>query len=179
MGLKGELIEGEPGETTPQPTPSELEIITDTPPVLDVKTAVEAWNNYLELCGKLLDTSDYQKYQDKDGEIHEFPKKSAWFKLGKAFNVNTEIVEKSVDRTQTGRVREAYYRVRAWLPNNGRSVEADASCDIFEKGKQKSSGHDLRATAETRATNRAIAKLIGAGEVSSDEINSGDLKKIE
>lgn len=179
MALKGEIITDAPAEKTPVASTSELEIMSDQPPVLDVEKAVEAWNNYLDLCKRLLDSSDYQKYEDKDGAIHEFPKKSAWFKLGKAFNVDTEIIEKSVHRSKTGRVQEAYYRVRAWLPNNGRTVEADASCDIFEKGRKNSSGHDLRATAETRATNRAIAKLIGAGEVSSDEINSGDLTKIK
>ena len=176
MALKGELIEGEVENNS---TSSEIEIVENQTPILDVDQALEAWNNYQELCKKLLDSSDYQQYEDKDGETHHFPKKSAWFKLGKAFNVDTEIIEKSVDRSKTGRVREAYYRVRASLPNGGRSVEADASCDIFEKGRSKSSGHDLRATAETRATNRAIAKLIGAGEVSSEEINSGDLKLVK
>lgn len=147
--------------------------------IVNVESKVEAWNNYQELCTKLLNDTDYQYYEDRDGTTKRFPKKSAWFKLGKAFNVNTEIVEKEVYRSKTGRVQEAYYRVCAYLKDGSRTVEADASCDVWEKGKAKSSGHDLRTTAETRATNRAIAKLIGAGEVSAEEINSGDLKKIK
>ena len=145
--------------------------------IVDVKTSLEAWNNYQMLCSKLLTDKDYQLYKDRDGSTKRFPKKSAWFKLGKAFNVNHAIVEKQVYRAKNGQVKEAYYRVRAWL-TDGRSVEADGSCDVWEKGKQKASGHDLRTTAETRATNRAISKLIGAGEVSAEEINSGDLKPV-
>ena len=174
MALKGEVIEVKEKETKT----NELQVSTDTQLGVNVEQALEDWNNYQELCRRLLDDSDFQKYVDKEGEVHEFPKKSAWFKLGRAFNVDTEIVEHTEQRTKTGRVFESYYRVRATLPNGGRSVEADASCDTFENGKKKASAHDIRGTAETRATNRAIAKLIGAGEVSSEEINSGELKKI-
>lgn len=164
---KAEVIEEKP----------ELAIVDESnPAIIDVETSVDAWNKYQELCTKLLDDKDYQLYKDRDGKTKRFPKKSAWFKLGKAFNVNTEIVSSEVYRAKNGQVKEAYYKVRAWLGD--RSVEADASCDVWERGKSKSSGHDIRTTAETRATNRAISKLIGAGEVSAEEINSGDLKKI-
>lgn len=167
MAIKKAEVITEKNEITP---------VENTGAIIDVKSSVEAWNNYQELCVKLLTPADYQKYKDRDGSIKQFPKKSAWFKLGKAFNVNTEIVEKEVYRAKNGQVKEAYYRVRAWLAN--RTVEADASCDVWEKGKMKASGHDLRTTAETRATNRAISKLIGAGEVSAEEINNNELVKI-
>lgn len=147
--------------------------------IVDVETSLQAWQNYQELCTRLLNDGDYQQYKDNNGKIKRFPKKSAWFKLGKAFNVCTRIIENTVHRTKTGRVQEAYYRVEAYLPDGSRSVEADASCDVWEKGKATASGHDLRTTAETRATNRAISKLIGAGEVSAEEINNGDLKKVD
>lgn len=172
MGLKTEAVK----------TAEIVEIQEQEPTIsnevaqVNVENAIENWHKYQELCKQLLDDSDYQKYKDKNGEIKKFPKKSASFKLGKAFNVNTEIIEHIEERKKNGKVYESYYRVRAWV--NGRSVEADASCDIFEKGKQDSNGHDLRATAETRATVRAIRKLIGAGEVSSEELSSGELKKI-
>ena len=70
-----------------------------------------------------------------------------------------------------GRVREAYYCVRATLPN-GRSVESDALCSRSERGKDKVSDHTIMSTAKTRATNRAIAELIGAGEVSAEEMGA-------
>ena len=155
---------------------NEIAVIENNTAMVNVEDSLEAWENYQELCTKLLNDKDYQEYKDADGKLKRFPKKSAWFKLGKAFNVNTEIVDIQIERGKNGQVKEAYYRVRAWVGN--RSVEADASCDVWERGKARSSGHDLRTTAETRATNRAISKLIGAGEVSAEEINSGDLKKV-
>lgn len=146
---------------------------------MNVNEALQQWQDYQELCKKLLDESDYQPITVKEkGEKgnwvtvnKSFPKKSAFFKLGRAFNVDTEIIEKEEYRhPKTHRLIDVDYTVRATLPN-GRTVVANGSCDKYEKGKDKASAHDLRATAETRATNRAIAKLIGAGEVSFEELS--------
>ena len=137
--------------------------------IVNVDMAVEQWEQYQELCRRLLDDTDYQLYK-QNGESKKFPKKSAFFKLGRAFNVDTEIINKTEYRhPKTHRVIDVDYEVRATLPN-GRTVVANGSCDKFEKGKNNASAHDLRATAETRATNRAISKLIGAGEVSWEEV---------
>lgn len=149
----------------------------DTVPNVDI--AKKQWTAYQELCKGILDDSDYQKIivkeKDETGNYvpieRGFKKKSAWQKLGRAFNVDTRIVEKEFIRTKTGRINEAYYCVRASLPN-GRSVESDALCSRSEKGKAKVSDHTIMATAKTRATNRAISELIGAGEVSSDEMTA-------
>lgn len=158
-------------------THNALMSIKDTVP--DVDAAVESWKAYMKLCGKegILTQKDYQKIwvkeKDENGNYitveREFKKKSAWQKLARAFNVDTAIVEKEFTRTKTGTITEAYYCVRATLPN-GRSVESDALCNRREKGKSKIKDHDIMAIAKTRATNRAIAELIGAGEVSSEEI---------
>ena len=147
--------------------------------LLNVDAAVEQWEQYQDLCRRILDESDYQQItvKEKDPETgkyvpvkRKFRKKSGWFKIGRAFNIDTEIVEREDFRhPKTHRVVESYYQVRATLPN-GRSVVADASCDKYEKGKTNASAHDLRTTAETRATNRAVAKLVGAGEVSAEEL---------
>lgn len=150
-------------------------IAVDTVP--NVEIAKKQWDAYQELCKGILDKSDYQKIivkeKDENGNYvsveREFKKKSAWQKLARAFNVDTRIVERDLERTKMGRVREAYYCVRATLPN-GRSVESDALCSRSERGKDKVSDHTIMATAKTRATNRAISELIGAGEVSSDEM---------
>lgn len=146
--------------------------------VPDVKTAIAQWNAYQELCKGLLNDNDYQeitvKQKDENGKYvkvqKQFKKKSAWQKLGRAFNVDTEIVVRELERTQTGRVKEAYYCIRASLPN-GRHVESDAICSRSETGKDKSTDHTIMSTAKTRATNRAIAELIGAGEVSAEELD--------
>lgn len=146
----------------------------------DVDAAVDSWKAYMKLCGKkgILNETDYQKILIKEknpetGEYEiverEFKKKSAWQKLARAFNVDTCIVSKEFQRTKTGSIQEAYYCIRASLPN-GRSVESDAMCNRRERGKKKIKDHDIMAIAKTRATNRAIAELIGAGEVSSEEV---------
>ena len=166
--VKAEIIE----------TPQEAEVMkVDNVP--DVDTAIEQWGAYQKLCKGLLNETDYQeiivKEKDEDGNFikvkRHFKKKSAWQKLSRAFNVDTTIVDRSLERTKMGRVREAYYCVRATLPN-GRSVESDALCSRSEKGKDKVSDHTIMSTAKTRATNRAIAELIGAGEVSAEEMTA-------
>lgn len=147
--------------------------------VPNVEIAKKQWAAYQELCKGILDDSDYQeiivKEKDETGKYistkRKFKKKTAWQKLSRAFNVDTRIVEKEFQRTKTGRINDAYYCVRATLPN-GRSVESDALCSRSEKGKDKVSDHTIMSTAKTRATNRAISELIGAGEVSSDEMTA-------
>ena len=166
--VKAELIEN----------PQETEIVkVDNVP--DVDVAIEQWDAYQRLCKGLLNDNDYQeiivKEKDENGNYvkvkRHFKKKSAWQKLSRAFNVDTEIVDHEIERTKMGRVREAYYCVRASLPN-GRSVESDALCSRSEKGKDKVSDHTIMSTAKTRATNRAMAELIGAGEVSAEEMSA-------
>ena len=135
--------------------------------VVDVDYALKEWRAYQRLCKELLDDSDYQEYTQKDKKTGKqitkrFPKKSAWAKLGRAFNVRTEIVEKEFTLTKTGATKEAYYCIRATLPN-GRTVESDGSCSRQENGKSEATSHTIRSTAKTRATNRAISELIGAG----------------
>ena len=166
--VKAELIEN--------PQESEIVKVDNVP---DVNVAIEQWDAYQRLCKGLLNDNDYQeiivKEKDEDGNYvkvkRHFKKKSAWQKLSRAFNVDTEIVERDIERTKTGRIKEAYYCVRATLPN-GRSVESDALCSRSERGKDKVSDHTIMSTAKTRATNRAIAELIGAGEVSAEEMNA-------
>ena len=167
--VKAELIEN------PE-VPKETGLITQDN-VPDVDIAIEQWDAYQKLCKGLLNETDYQeiivKEKDSEGNYvkvkRHFKKKSAWQKLSRAFN--TKIVDRDIERTKMGRVKEAYYCVRATLPN-GRSVESDALCSRSEKGKDKVSDHTIMSTAKTRATNRAIAELIGAGEVSAEEMTA-------
>ena len=129
--VKAELIE--------EPQVSEIVAAADNIP--DVGVAIEQWDAYQKLCKGLLNDSDYQeiivKEKDEDGNYvkvkRHFKKKSAWQKLSRAFNVDTEIIDRDLERTKMGRIREAYYCVRATLPN-GRSVESDALCSRSEKG---------------------------------------------
>lgn len=156
--------------------------------VVDVDSAVAFWHNYQELTEKLLDPSDYHIKGNT-----KFKKKSAWRKYATAFNISTEIIEKELTRDEKGRIVTAEYTVRATLPN-GRSEEGTGFCSIWDKshehdkynnytGQLSCKGpcdgrkhydkpeHDIPSTAHTRAKNRAISDLIGAGEVSAEEID--------
>ena len=64
---------------------------------VDVQAAEAFMNNYQELVEALLDKSDYQNIQTKDG-IKKSKKKSAWRKLATAFNISDDVIEKEIIR---------------------------------------------------------------------------------
>ena len=135
--------------------------------VVDVGWALKEWEAYQEITEKLLNEKDYQSI----GRT-KFKKKSAWRKYMKAFRISTKVVEKEIIKDDTGRVIEASFLVRAWMPD-GREVEGWGNCSKFERGFTKPN-HDIPATAMTRAVNRAVSDLIGAGEVSAEEMEGGN-----
>lgn len=134
--------------------------------MVDIDVALAQWEAYQVFTEKLLDTSDYIDIRGK-----AFKKKSAWRKYARAFNINTEIISKDISKNDKGRVIEAEFVVRATLPD-GRHCDGWGNCSRTEGNKNKPN-HDIPATAMTRATNRAIADLIGAGEVTAEEVLRG------
>jgi len=146
---------------------------------VDVKAAEAFMDNYQELVEALLDETDYQAIGDKKAK-----KKSAWRKLATAFNISDDVVEKEIIRDECQRIISARYEVIATLPN-GRHGIGTGSASIFDKIKKDdereptpfelrkrftNAEHDIISTAHTRAKSRAIADLIGAGEVSAEEL---------
>ncbi|GIW70273.1 MAG: hypothetical protein KatS3mg101_1020 [Patescibacteria group bacterium] len=85
-----------------------------------------------------------------------------------------------------------HFTCRAIAPN-GRSAIGVGSCDAFEKAFKKNgeyvdkfgrpanpnSIHNIRATAETRAFNRAVSNLVGGGEVSAEEVSADTIEEKE
>ena len=170
---------------------------TSTTPIsqfdmVDVKGASEYMDNYQELVEALLVDSDYQMIGSKKAK-----KKSAWRKLATAFKISDEIVtEQLIFDENDGQIVSARYKVKATLPN-GRSTIGVGVCSIYDKIRYSATGkhhadtetpshfilrgrfsnaeHDVPSTAHTRAKNRAIADLIGAGEVSAEEL--GDIEE--
>lgn len=119
-----------------------------------------------------------------------FKKKSAWRKLGKAFQIDTEFahIEKGW-RFEPALDDVAHYyaevHVRAVAPW-GQTLVAVGACSTRESRFYKRDGkpnagargkaeHDVLATAATRATNRAVSDLIAAGEVSAEEVEGSDM----
>ena len=150
--------------------------------IVNVDDAKAFMDNYQDLVEALLDPSDYQKIGGK-----KFKKKSAWRKLATAFNITDEVVKEDIVRDDNYGIISAKYYVKATLLN-GRSSVGVGVCSIFDKITKKDSEqpsnfvlrnrfnnaeHDVPSTAHTRAKNRAIADLIGAGEVTADEMSDG------
>ena len=156
--------------------------------IVDVEAAEAFMNNYQELVNALLDKSDYQKIGKRD-----FKKKSAWRKLATAFNITDEIVHEEETRDETNQIISSKFYVRASLPN-GRSAVGVGVCSIYDKirytdsynkkadtedvsnfelrSRFSNAEHDIPSTAHSRAKNRAISDLIGAGDVSAEEMDN-------
>lgn len=158
-------------------------------PVAGIADVEAAFHAYQELYARLLAPADFQVIGGK-----RFAKKSAWRKLSVAFGVTFEIADRAYERDERGRIVRAEIIARAIAPN-GRYADGIGACDLFEKccdpatckrrgdHKHCTAGcpgsihfsnpqHDLPATAETRAKNRAASDLFGMGEVSAEEINA-------
>ncbi|MEW5759296.1 MAG: hypothetical protein AB1779_00850 [Candidatus Thermoplasmatota archaeon] len=156
-------------------------------PAVSVETAVAMWNEYLKLTKAILTDEDYVEIRGK-----KFKKKSAWRKYERFFNISVPSssvkIEKYTDAE--GRLIKAEVTLEAVAPNGRKSV-GWGSCSISDKAHKedkKSNGnvickgpcdgrihfshpeHDILATAMTRARNRSVADLIGAGEISAEEI---------
>jgi hypothetical protein len=124
-------------------------------PGASTEEIVALMDDYQELCQKLLDKSDWQMIQGK-----RFPKRSAWRKLAVAYGVSFEIISKDLTRNEEGELIAADFVVRATAPN-GRYADGWGAASVIEKGprgnQRGKAYHDVPATAETRAKNRAAA----------------------
>ncbi len=130
----------------------------------------------LDLISKVCVEEDYQIIEGK-----KFRKKSGWRKIATFFNLSIEIVEEKYEKI--GRTIVWHFTIKA-IASNGRSAIGTGSCDAFERATlvngqyldkyskiaKPNSIHNIRSTAETRATNRAISNLVGGGEVSYEEV---------
>lgn len=136
----------------------------------EVKGAMEA---YQKAVAAVLDDSDWQDA----GRNEKFIKKSGWRKIAKAFGLSVSRVESGVERDSEGNPVRAFAVYRATAPN-GQSQDGDGYCSVDEprfakESSRKKLENDMRATATTRAKNRAISDLVGMGEVSAEEVSAG------
>lgn len=140
---------------------------------LDAGALVDSFNEYQQLLPRLLSNEDYQDA----GRGKRFVKKSGWRKIATAFDLDVQIIRSTVDRGADGTAARAEVWARAIAPS-GRSMDGDGYCDVAEerfsgaRGNKSKLENDLRATATTRAMNRAISGLVGMGEVSAEEVDA-------
>jgi hypothetical protein len=141
---------------------------------LGAQALADSFTEYQELLPKLLTSDDYQNA----GGGKSFVKKSGWRKIATAFDLDVQIIASSVERAPDGTPLRAEVIARAIAPS-GRSMDGDGYCSIDEdrfsgpRGNKSKLENDLRATATTRAKNRAIADLVGMGAVSAEEVSAG------
>lgn len=140
---------------------------------LDTEQVVAGMKAYQDMLPRLLDESDWQDA----GRGERFVKKSGWRKIARAFNLSVMVVSVRIERDAEGNPTRAETIARAMAPN-GQVSDADGYCSADEKRFEKPQGrqkleNDLRATATTRAKNRAISDLVGMGEVSAEEVVPG------
>ena len=153
-----------PAELVPAPSAGVLKPFD----VREVRDSMEAYQRGLK---SLLDDSDYQDA----GDGNRFVKKSGWRKIATWFGLTVEVRSQHVERDDDGPQR-ATVIARAIAPN-GRAMDGDGHCDRGEprfrsaRARQKLE-NDLIGTATTRAKNRAIADLVGMGDVSAEEVDS-------
>lgn len=159
-------------------------------PQVTPQEARAAMSAYLELCESVLGPEDYQEFTER-GKTKSFKKKSAVKKLQTFFGVEVTCPQSQRDELGDGHFG---FRVLARATaKGGRVVESWGACSTHEERftpkrydndsdaqyAEKArkmlarSYHDVLATAETRASNRAVMNLIGVGggEVTADEIS--------
>lgn len=154
----------------------------------DAAEVSDAMTAYQEVVRATLQPSDWQ---GTPGQKGAFVKKSGWRKMAKAFGLSVTRVDDGIERDEDGSPVRAWAIYRA-AHANGQQQDGDGYCSVDEsrfvpaKGRLKLE-NDLRATATTRAKNRAISDLVGMGEVSAEEIAvmastsepfAGDLKPV-
>jgi len=186
------MSETEVVEVSPTSLPQRQDTGALVQVVAPTSDVVAAFQGYQAAKEALLTTSDYQTFRE-GGTERAFVKRSGWRKLAIAFGVSFTIIDKQLELDEAGMLRYAEFTVRATAPN-GRSSDGWGSCSADERccvpgctrrhrhcaaadggschpaNHFSKPRHDIPATAETRAKNRAAADLFGMGEVSAEEV---------
>lgn len=190
----GEQSSSTTAALAPLPPMTALDI---TRPIAGVEDVRAAFEQYEQLRRTIVVKADITNIQGK-----EFVNKSGWRKLAVVMGVSGQIVSRDYQRDAQGRVMSAEVVMRAVAPN-GRFMEGLGACDLHERCCPKAFSedavcrdsrskhhhciagcdgynhfskpqHDIPATAQTRALNRACSDLFGFGEVSAEEVTDRD-----
>ena len=137
---------------------------------INVDRLAEAFRTFQEFKQRLLTKDDSITIAGR-----QYLKKSAWRKWALACGVSDEIV--SFDHVPAqGKDQDGSFAyrvvVRAFHEKSGRCSAGVAVASKKEKNNWSHEEHDIFALAHTRAKNRAIADLVGGGEVSAEEMAS-------
>jgi hypothetical protein len=109
---------------------------------------------YQQFVKGILDDGDYIKIGGK-----KCVKRSGWRKLACALRVSFQLMSNDFSYSDTQQIQGARFVYRAILPC-GRFSDGWGSCNVGERHFTRPN-HDIPATAETRAKNRACQDLFG------------------
>lgn len=113
----------------------------------------------------------FEKFKNLGSRFNAKPKKSGIVKLARALGITAN--RRTVKGLPDDPVAQySYVEYEAIHEGTGKSEIGVGWCDKGERGG-KISTHDVIATADTRAYNRAVLRLAGFGDVSADEIVAG------
>jgi hypothetical protein len=155
--------------------PEDQALVTQQPvtvmPVITGPEFAESFKEYKAL-QQAIDQSMPEEIMDIQGKPYR--KKGYWKALRAAFNLTVECIhdERVEIALEDGSMDWGWHvRYRA-STQSGAFVDGDGSCFASEKsrGALRSTEHNVRAHAHTRASNRAISSLVGFGEVSDEEM---------
>lgn len=202
-----EVLDAEHTELAIRPEPpSALAMPAVTP-----AQAKDAMRAYQDLCEAVLDPDeDYQSFTQRKRkqvngrwqtvtETRKFKKKSAVKKLQTFWNIEVKVLTTTRDEMPDGHF--GFRVVAVARAKNGRECDATGACatteerfDVepyddeteaqFASRRKKALArayHDVLATAETRATNRAVMNCIGVGggEVTAEEFQKDRGRRTE
>ena len=177
-----------------QTSPGEGLEVLDTPgvvvPVITEKEAIEHFKQLEKFKSAVLTDADYM-FKDKNGKtcskeeaVTKYIRKSGWWKIALRFGVSIVMhgsrVVKGED--QDGKWHGVGILIKA-IAQNGRFIEVEGVCTTrnqffckrWSADKKTFSWIDtdeknLISTAQTVAINRAVAYLVGSGELSAEEV---------
>lgn len=97
--------------------------------------------------------------------------KSYWRAIATAFSLSVTCLEEKHIRAEGKSTDWGWLCTYRAASPSGRMADGDGSCFSSEKrGRGQATVHNVRAHAHTRAFNRAVANLVGFGEVSAEEM---------
>lgn len=163
-------------------------------PVDNISEIAEMYEQFEQVKKKLL---TYDDITEIGNNIHV--NKSGWRKIATAFNLSVEVVDdphiqtdngvihitvkakaeadngKSATATGTCSSNESNFMETLYESDDDWNTDDNDVMEIDGKWRRLKSPHEVNrhnliATAETRAKNRAISDLVGGGEVSAEEL---------
>jgi hypothetical protein len=148
--------------------PSEL-VVAESGTVV-IEPSAEGARSALDTYQQIQKVFD-EKMPDAIMEIQgkKFRKKAYWRGIAAAFQVESRLISEERVEIDGDWGYLATYRATT---GDGRQCDGDGACMASEKHGAMCTVHNVRAHAHTRAKNRAIADLVGFGEVSADELPS-------